>query len=156
MSTELINEKIGFVILNLTANTDDKILKTIKSVEQHNIFNSTIIFSSDISSINRYDLPILHINQSQFFDGILFLFDLPSIIMTNKFTNLKKRIFYTNSTPWLNNFNTNYKEWSSLYDQEFLQILSGSQENYDIMSICWKQPIGIMENFDYENIKKYI
>lgn len=156
MKIKPINEKIGFVIINLTANTDSNILDTIKKVETNNIFNSTVIFSSNVSAINHHNLPILHLSQSQFFDGILFLFDLPSIIMTNKFTNFKKRILCTNSVPWVNNFNTNYKEWSSLYGQESLDILSGSQENYDIMSICWKQPIGIMENFDYENIKKYI
>lgn len=156
MTDKYINTKVGFIIINLTPNTNQQILNTIKEIETNNVFNSTIIFSSNVSFINEYNLPILHLSQAQFFDGILFIFDLPSIIMTNNFTNLSKRIFYSNAIPWLNNFDTNYKEWSSLYNQESLDVISGSQEHYDAMSICWRQPIGIMENFSYDNIKKYI
>ena len=58
MNNKLINEKIGFIIINLTPNTDNKILETIKSVEENNVFNSTIIFTSNVSSINNYNLPI--------------------------------------------------------------------------------------------------
>jgi hypothetical protein len=147
---------VGFIIINLTENTDKKILHTIKEIETNNVFGSTIIFSSNNNMVNSIDLPVLHLSQAQFFKGTLFLFDMPSIILTNNFKTLNKRILCSNSTPWTKGPNTHYKEWKSLFGNESLQILSGSQEHYDVMSICWKQPIGIMENFDYENIKQYI
>lgn len=148
---------IGFVLIKM--NNDkvyDNILQTIQQIESKNIFNQTVIFNSYSEKINTYNLPVLHLSQSQFFKGKLFLFDLPSIILTSKFPNVTQRILYTDSTPWVNSPGTRHSEWQSLYGQQSLDILTDSNELYDIYDICWKKPIGVSQRFSYEEISKFI
>ena len=84
---------VGFILVKLLNDeSHDGILSAIKEIEKNNPYGQTVIFNSYCEKANLYHLPVLHLSQSQFFDGTLFLFDLPSVILTNKFPNLKKRI----------------------------------------------------------------
>jgi hypothetical protein len=148
---------VGFILVKLLNDeSHDGILSTIKEIEKNNPYSQTVIFNSYCEKANLYNLPVLHLSQSQFFNGTLFLFDLPSVILTNKFPNLKRRILYTNSLPWSSNPGTRYEEWKSLYDQDSLDILVNNENVYNIYDICWKKPIGISERFNYEEISKFI
>jgi hypothetical protein len=152
-----MNKNIGFILIKLQNNqTHDNILQTIKQVEDNNIYGQTIIFNSYSERIDPYNLPILHLSQAQFFYGTLVLFDLASILLTQNFPNIEKRLLYTNSLPWLAANNTLYQEWKSLYMQDNLDFIVDSQATYDIYNTCWKQPLGIVEGFEYEKIKEYL
>lgn len=144
---------VGFILVK--SNNEkiyDDIFKTIKNIEDNNPYNQTLIFNSYNEKVETYNLPILHLSQAQFFYGTLFLFDLPSIILSNRFPNVTKRILYTGSLPWYANSTTTYQEWASLYNQENLDIITSNTELYDIYSICWKKPLGVSERFSYEEI----
>jgi hypothetical protein len=148
---------VGFVLVKIfNDDVHDTILSTIKEVEKNNPYNQTVVFNSYCDKSNVYNLPILHLSQSQFFNGTLFVFDLPSVILTSKFPNLKKRILYTGALPWATNPGTRYDEWRSLYDQNSLDILVNDIDTYNIYNICWKKPIGISERFNYEEVSKFI
>lgn len=148
---------VGFIIVKLLNNkVCEDIVSTIKQIEKRNAYGQTIIFTSYSEKTNTYNLPVLHLSQAQFFTGTLFLFDLSSVILTSKFPNVKNRILYTNAAPWANNPQTSYEEWSSIYNQENLNILTNSQEMYDIYDICWKKPIGVSERFNYEEIAQFV
>ena len=151
------NKNVGFVLIKMT-NTKlyDSILYTIKEFINHNPYNQYIIFNSFCDKIQTFNIPIMHIHQMEFFDGTAVLFDLPSIILTKKFPNLKQRIYYASEALWTKTTTTKYKEWSSIYLQNNLDILSSSQEINDLYSICWKPTIGIAERFDYETLSQYI
>jgi hypothetical protein len=148
---------IGFLIIQM--NNDpvyDRILQTIKIIETNNPSGQTIIFNSQNEKINTYNLPILHVSQAQFFDGLLMVFDLPSLIMTKSFPNLKQRILYTNMAHWTMNTQTRFSEWQSLYEQNNLDIITSTEQLYDLYNICWKKPLGISETFSYEELCKLI
>lgn len=152
-----MNKNIGFVLIKLTNDSIyDKILQTIKEFEYNNIYGQTLIFNSINERIDSYNLPILHLSQSQFFDGTLIIFDLPGIILSRGFPNLKKRILYASNIPWHNNPQTRFTEWESLYSQESLDIITSNQTIYDIYNICWKKPLGISENFNYDELSQFI
>lgn len=152
-----MNKDIGFVLIRLT-NDDiyNQILQTIKKFENNNLYGQTLIFNSINERIDTYNLPILHLSQSQFFDGVLFIFDLPGIIMSREFPNLTKRILYASNMPWHNHPQTRFEEWESLYAQDSLDIITSNQTLYDIYKICWKEPLGISENFNYEELSQLI
>lgn len=153
----MINNDIGFVLIKLDNDPkQDQILQTIKNFEINNPTKQVIIFNSVCNKINTYNLPILHLSQSQFFYGSLVIFDLPSIILSKDFPNLKKRILYTDSTPWEKNPHTRYEEWNSLYNQSSLDIVTANERLYNIYNICWKKPLGIAENFNYETFSHYL
>jgi len=148
---------IGFLIIQM--NNDpvyDRMLQSIKQFEHSRPCQQTVIFNSMNETINTYNLPILHLSHAEFFTGSLVIFDLPSVIMTKNFPNLKQRILYTTHAHWVNNTQTRYSEWQSLYEQPNLDIITSSQFLYDLYSICWKKPLGISERFSYEELCKFI
>jgi hypothetical protein len=152
-----MNKNIGFILIKLQNNqTHDKILQTIKQIEQDNVYGQTIIFNSYSERIDSYNLPILHLSQAQFFKGSLVIFDLASILLTQKFPNIEKRLMYTNSVPWTVSSTNLYSEWRSLYLQDNLDFIVDSQATYDIYNMCWKKPLGIVEGFEYEKIKEHV
>lgn len=152
-----MTKDIGFILIKLTNDPIyDTILQAAKEIEDNNPYGQTLIFNSYSDKVNTYNLPILHLSQSQFFYGTLFMFDLSSVILTKKFPNVKNRILYTNNAPWINSPGTRYSEWSSLYEQENLDILTNNMDLYEAYNICWKKPIGILEEFNYDKIKKFL
>jgi hypothetical protein len=148
---------VGFVLLKLLNNNIyDNILQCLKSVSLARPYSQVVIFNSYSEKAETLNLPILHLKQCKFFTGTLFLFDLPSVILTSTFPNITNRILYIGDTPWTQSPATTHKEWTSLYNQSNLDFIVQTQELYDIYSICWKQPLTISENLNYEQIKSFI
>jgi hypothetical protein len=152
-----MKQDIGFLLLQLTNNSAyDGILQVAQKIAENNPRQQTIIFNSYCEKVNLYDLPVLHISQAQFFVGNLFIFDLSGVILTKKFPNIDKRFFYVNNAPWTQQPQTKYENWSSLYNQNSLNFIAQNEQLYDLYNICWKQPIGIAKEFDYETIQQYL
>jgi hypothetical protein len=144
---------LGFVLLKIkNDNHYDIILKNIKALIDKNFYSNICIFNSSCEKIETYNIPIFHLSHSKFFNGKLFLFDLQSIILTKTFTNLEKKIIYTDNIPWTKNRTGPYKEWQDIYEKE-LDFITTNEYLYDIYNLCWKKPIGIMENFNHEKIQ---
>jgi hypothetical protein len=147
---------IGYIILDLKANQlNDTIIKYAEESQGNNCFKEDIIFSTNNELINSPNLPILHISQSKFFYGDLFLFDTNSISLTSESPNIENRYFYATNIPWVNNHHE-YKYWVSLFHSNNLQIIASNQQIFDIYNICWKKPLGISETFNYDTISRFI
>jgi hypothetical protein len=148
---------IGFVSLKLT-NTSfyENLLQTARQFIDNKPYDQIVVFNSFCDKIDTHSVPILHLNHAKFFNGNLILFDLASVLLTQSFTNIKKRFLYTKDTPWATSPTTKYTEWLKLYGSSNLDIIVPNHQLYDIYSICWKQPVGISENFHYEEIKNFI
>jgi len=146
----------GYLILNLESNNlnNDIISYGINS-NKNNPFKQDILFTTNSDLISNPGLPILHISQSKFFFGNIFIFDINSILLTSDSPNIKTRFFYATDIPWINT-NENYNYWISLFNSDNLQIIAQNQQIFDIYNICWKKPIGISERFDYETINRFI
>jgi hypothetical protein len=148
---------IGFVFLQLTNNNiHDNFLKTAKSFIDHNPYSHIIGFNSFSDKVNHHSVPLLHLSHAKFFCGNLVLFDLASVLLTQSFTNIHKRFLYVKDAPWITSPQTKYTEWLKLYSSNNLEIIVQDIHLYDIYSIAWKQPIGISENFNYEELKHII
>lgn len=152
-----MNSDIGFVLIKLLNNNIyDNILHTISSFISHRPYQQHLVFNSYSERINTLNVPILHIQQAQFFNGTLILFDIPSIILSNKFPNVRKRILFTSDTHWTQSSSTMYEQWQSIYEQDNLDIIVTSPVLYDLYSICWKTPVAQVERFTYDELSKYI
>lgn len=147
----------GFVFIKLNNSAIyTKYFETIKKLIDENPLNQIVVFNSYNEKINTNSVPILHLSHAKFFYGDLFLFDLPSAMITQGFTNIKKRYLYVNSAPWLDSPSTNYKIWENIYGSDNLEFIAQNKTLYDLYSICWKQPVGISENFSYKEISSII
>lgn len=144
---------IGFIVLKLTNNAFcDLVLDCAKGFAKNNPFNQTIIFNSYCDKSITNNIPILHLNHAKFFKGQLFVFDLISVLLSQNFTNISKRYLYTNDIPWLSSAHTSYSEWAKLYFADNLEIITSNDKLFDIYKLCWKKPLGICEEFNYEKI----
>lgn len=147
----------GFVLIKIDNSTIySNIFDTILSFIKDNPYSQNIIFNSFSEKIDNSKIPILHLNQAKFFYGNIFVFDFISLILTKKFPNIYKKYFYAQDIPWESVPNTNYQELCSFLLNNDVEIIAKNQYIYDIYNICWKKPIGISENFDYESLKQII
>jgi hypothetical protein len=152
----VIKNNIGFMLINIENDQHhDSMLQNIRKLIDANPYKNIVIFNSICNKITTYNIPILHLSHAKFFEGDLWLFDLTSVIISKNFTNLNKKILYCNDMPWLKNRTNIYNEWLKIYDSD-LDFVTTNQYLYDIYSICWKKPLDIMENFDYEKIQHIV
>lgn len=152
--TPTIND-YGFVCLKM----DDsiyisKLLNSIEDMAKDNPYNQICIFNSLNQRTNKLNLPVLHLNQSKFFYGNLFLFDIQSAIITRSFPNIHKRYYYATDIPWEKRSFADHREWRDIFDHPNIEIIAQNKHIHDIYEICWKKPIIIAEDFTYDNIKK--
>ncbi len=148
---------IGFMLLNIDNSAIyNNIFATIKQFVNNNPYNEYLVFNSLCNKSDTMNIPILHLSHSKFFNGSLFLFDIPSLIITKKFTNYNKKYYYAFDAPWVKSGQTQYSQWRNLFADDNVNIIVTNKTLYDIYSICWKKPIGISENFSYEELRSII
>lgn len=150
------SEDIGFLLLDIdNSNNTNIIFDTITKLIKDNPYNQIVLFNSRCLRVDNHNVPILHISHAKFFTGKLIVFDTPSLIISKNFTNISSKYFYATHTPWIQSQNY-YNQWKVLLGDNDLKIIANNQTTYDLYDICWNQPIGIVENFDYEALQKII
>lgn len=153
----MVNNDIGFVLLKLDNNpVYNNILDTIEQFITNRPLDQFVIFNSECSRTNNRNIPILHISHAKFFTGKLILFDIQSAIISKNFTNVSNRFLYTTNIPWAILTENRYVNWLEIYMHKNLELIVSDNILYDIYSILWKQPKGISEHFNYEQIKNFI
>lgn len=158
MST-LTNTKkdIGFLFGKLNNHTIcNNAISLVKQFSSDFPYNQYIIFNSYNERTDTNSIPILHINQSKFFYGNMFLFDFMSIILTENFPNIHRRFLYLENAPWSTNPQSGFSDLKKIFDSPNLEIIAGNNFVNDICEICWKKPLCIAENLNYEIIKNII
>ena len=60
--------------------------------------------------------------------------------------------------PWKNTVHINYFDLRNLYQENTnIEVITKTPSLYNIYKNCWnKQPLGIMEELNYENFKRLI
>lgn len=146
-----MRKNIGFLIPSLEHNPiHDKIISFSRYIKQKNQLGETLFFVSSCKRSDINDIPIMHILHSKFFDGTLFLFDIPSILMSKSFPNLKNRYFYTFQTFW--SPDSPYNTIKNIILDTSLEIIVSDEHLYHIYDICWKQPKLTAELTDHEKL----
>lgn len=152
-----LKEDIGFVLIRIENNPFYNIIfDTIQTFIKNNPYNQCVIFNSFCEKIDTSNIPILHLNQAKFFHGNLLVFDFISILLTRNFPNIKNLYYYAQDLPWESEPKVSYNELSKILIDTNINIIAKNQYIYEIYDICWKQPIGISEKFDYESLKKIL
>jgi len=129
------------------------VFSTINKLSDNSPYNQYVVFSSNVERTETNKVPILHLNQSKFFYGNLFLFDFMSVLLTQNFPNIHKRFLYLDSVPWATSPQANFADLKRIFDSPNLEIIAGNSFVNSVCDICWKKPLFVAENFDYEAIK---
>lgn len=152
---EIQNKDIGFVLLKLDSSISG-IAEPLLDISRNRPYDQVCIFSSTVDGWSDGRLPIFHLNEMKYFFGSLFLFDLPSLILTKDCPNLIHRYFYATNIPWADSPATPHEDWKDMLSQPNLEIIAKNQNISDIYEICWKKPIATIPELNYESLSKII
>ena len=139
-----MNNQIGFYI-PLVSNTqlNQSLLKILNDISDN---YNTILFNSQYDFIDQTTrkFSVLHCNQSKYFYGILFAFDIDSVSIIHSFPAPNKKVFVTSEIFWKN------KTYPAKISQDLLDseidIVTYDNKAYDLYDICFKKPIFNMTN----------
>lgn len=118
-----------------------------------NPFSQVCFFSSFCDIISHNNIPVLHLSQAKFFYGNLLITEIKDLDLCISFPNIYKILFFASNIPWESE-SRSYKDWESIFYQSNVQIIAKNQKIYDIFSICYKEPLTIIERLDHEKIQE--
>lgn len=152
-------KKFGILINNLDLSQKCKLL--IENINQ--LVSTNYMYSPTIFFINRDSkLPIiprcLQIQQYNAwgYDDVLISTDIPSTFSLAECIRAKRKLFYITELEWVKLSPIIYKEMCEVYKNKDIDLIVNNQEQYDVISKCWKQPVGIVKDFNYEELCKYV
>ena len=152
-----MKQDTGFVLLKLINNdTNDVIFNCIHRFIHDNNDKQICVFNSTNNRVCREHVPILHLNQAKFFHGNLVVFDTMSLLFAKNFPNIETIFMYASNVFWTKNSYSMFSNMEGLFTTKNLEFIASNQLMYDTYQSCWKKPIGICENFNYETLKELI
>lgn len=86
------------------------------------------------------------------FDGDLIATNLNSAKTAIECPRASRRFFYIWDLEWIYRKSLPFSMFAELYCHPSLDLIVRSQNHYDIVSQCWKQPKYIIEDFNLEEI----
>lgn len=140
---------IGFYLLDITANNEkqDTILNSINQLCTDRPYDNIVLFNNQFAKIhNNKKYYTLHIQQAKYYDGLLFVFDTRSAMLTQTFPSPKKQILFISDAEWANNPALPYSFWENIYMKDNFEIITDNKDTYNLCDICWKKPIHLLSN----------
>jgi hypothetical protein len=145
---------IGFYAIDMDySEKNNDIVKAMNDIVENDIYSNVILFNN---TYNRADgnkkFPIINFNQAKYFKGILISFDLRSAAITRTFPSPIKQFFVVDELPWINNTKAPVSFWNSIYNNQYIDLIVNNQENFDLLEICWKKPVKVLEKIEAKGI----
>ena len=150
---------IGFYLLDVTPDDplQNQILSSINNFCLSNPYYNVVVFNNQFNKVDvNHKYYMLHIQQAKYFDGILFIFDIKSAMLTQSFPSPKKQIFYVSESDWSKNTTIPYGFWYNIYMKENIEIITDNPTTYDLFEICWKKPLKLISEINAEEFKNVI
>lgn len=148
---------LGIILLTLeNTRVYDSIFASIQNMIKENPYKQICIFNSKNNRIETGNVPILHLSQAKFFNGNLLIFDTLSLLFAKNFVSVNKIYFYVSDFLWTGNQYSSYYEVKDLFDTENLEFIARDEQTSDIYEICWKKPITISKDINYESLKQIL
>jgi len=150
---------IGFYLLDVDAKNSlqTKILTAVNQLCEDRPYDNIIVFNNQFNRLDhRHKYYMLHIQQAKYFDGILFVFDTKSAMLTQTFPSPKKQIMFMSEPEWAINPALPYGFWYNIYMKPQIELLTDKKETHDIIDICWKKPIGLIPEINSKELQNVI
>jgi hypothetical protein len=68
----------------------------------------------------------------------------------------KKRLFYVHDPEWVFLNCPPFELVNNIYNNPKIQLIARSKSHFDLIKRVWKEPIGIVENFNIEQLVGYV
>ena len=70
--------------------------------------------------------------------------------------NAKRKYFYVYDLEWIIQPNLNFQTLSYIYQNPTINLIARSQSHFDILKKIWKEPIAIIEDWNYKQLIRLI
>jgi hypothetical protein len=151
-----MSKDLGFVLIALDNNQiSNSLCSAIRGFIDNDSKSQICIFNSYCERINTHQIPLLHIREARYFDGSLFVFDLPSLLLCSKFPSPKNIYYYAHNFPWTISAQP-YSFWKNIFKSDRMKIIAQNQHIHDMYNLLWNNSIGISERFEYDKINQII
>ncbi len=150
---------IGFYLLDVEANNEHQntIISAINDLCTALPYANIVLFNNQFSRVDvNHKYYMLHIKEAKYFDGILFTFDTKSAMLTQTFPGPKKQVLYVGQPDWASKHTLPYGFWYNIYMKDNMEIITDNVEAFDLIDICWKKPISLMNKITSEGFKDVI
>lgn len=149
---------IGFLCPEINQNqADHEILQAINGLCEDRPLDNIVLFNNNYNTVDPnkkyYILPVSH---SKYFKGILFVFDTESASLSITFPGPTKQVLVLKQLEWVDKHDLPYTLWYNIYMNSNLEIVVSNQTDYDLTSICWKQPIAINNGLTAKGLQDVI
>lgn len=150
---------IGFYILDIETNNEhtNKIIAAINSLCKRLPYANIVLFNNQYNTIYKDDkFYVLHIQQAKYFNGILFVFDTKSALLTQTFPSPSKQILYMREPEWSKDTSLPYSIWNNIYLKNNFEVITDNKQTYDLFEICWKKPLNLISEINAEELENVI
>lgn len=136
-----ISHKISLMIHNLNT-----------LVVDNYIYNPTIFYNSLGKSLIYPQFTRLGMQHAWGYEGPMISTDIGTTQILNKCIRTTKKMFYVFDLEWLHIPNIQFSLLTNIYQNNNIELIARSQSHYDVLTRVWKKPIGILEDFNYEQL----
>lgn len=149
---------IGFYLLDVdTSKTHQEILVAINDLCKLRPIDNIVLFNNQFNAIDiDQQYYILHISQAKFFKGPLFVFGTKPAMVTSTFPCSTKQIIYMNEPEWTQNHELPFTLWANIYLNPDVSLLTNNQTTHDLLRICWKEPLPIINSINAEALNNVL
>lgn len=151
-------KRFGILLNNLDASP--KSIHIINGI--NNLVSQQYMYAPTIFFINRAAPPIVPMcsqiqqNHSWGYEGVLIATDISSALNLNECIRAKRKLFYIFDLEWMSLPMIIYRDMCQIYKNPKIDLIVQNPEHYEIISNCWKKPLGIVKDFNYDEIINYI
>jgi hypothetical protein len=77
-------------------------------------------------------------------------------MVTQTFPAPKHQVLYCKNTEWSRDTSAPYGFWNNIYNRNNCELIASNKETYDLLEICWKKPLSLIQNINSEEISDVI
>lgn len=150
-------KSFGIIIPNLNITPENKSLATnILSLLSNTYKYCPIIFPQTIVPGIRIPCAQFQIQHVYAYEHTLFSTDIKSTKILTQCLRAKRKLFYVQELEWILQENKVFRELYNIYNNPSIDLIAKNNEDYKILKNCWKEPIGVINAWNYEEVIKYI
>lgn len=147
--------KIGVLLNNLGPSQLAYYLIKNGNTFVENGTNDLVAFFYEIApECMRPNFAIMNLSEAYNYNGILIATDVNSASRIIEFPGTVNRFFYVWDLEWVRFSKKQFEDMSVVYNNDRLPLIARSQTHYNLLKRIWKEPIGICEDANIEQLYK--
>jgi hypothetical protein len=149
--------KIGFLLRQLDQSQQGLLLtKTLNRLARETLFDPFVFYRTHSMYAIPPNFALLQEHEVWNFDGPVISTTLE---MTKTLINAPKpprKIFYPWDLEWLYAKNFLFEDMRKIYCHDEIYLIARSESHLRLLSNCWKNPIAVWEDFEYNPIVEWL